>query len=464
MILKNHSRSSCGLVLSILGVLVAGLAFPAHAGWVSEDTSSVFWLTEGFGKIVISSGDTLWSFVGGRGVYRSINGTTWTAAAPDFDWDGFSGFAGACHEGGLFFLDGQRSRVYSSDDGSVWQYDGTLNYYDDLCCSQSLVSARAVSFQNALWVLDGAVNIDNYYEGGESFSGTFPLNEVLRFRTSARGGDAKVGELVTYAAWPARYQHGAVVFDNKMWIIGGDLSNTNEPYAPANDVWYSEDGTTWVQALANAPWPARARHACIVYQNQIWVLGGITAEGPANDVWRSANGIDWTLLAEHAPWSPRADHECVVFQDKLWMYYGYSWPEKYGDVWTFSPEAGEGEGASEGGGEGVAEGEGEGVPVDQCHTADQDQNLRVNLVEILRVIQFYNLGDFHCAIPPESTEDGYAPGPGDTSCTPHDSDYAPQDWRIGLSELLRLIQFFNTGGYTYCPESGTEDGFCPAGQ
>ena len=188
------------------------------------------------------------------------------------------------------------------------------------------------------------------------------------------------------------------------------------------------------------------------------------AAGPVNDVWRSANGIDWTLLAEHAPWSPRADHECVVFQDKLWMYYGYSWPEKYGDVWTFSPVEGEGEGASEGGGEGVAEGEGEGTAVDQYHTADQDQNHRVNLVELLRVIQFYNLGDFRCAIPPESTEDGYAPGVGDTSCAPHDSDYAPRDWRIGLSELLRLIQFFNAGGYSYCPESGTEDGFCPAGQ
>jgi hypothetical protein len=114
-------------------------------------------------------------------------------------------------------------------------------------------------------------------------------------------------------------------------------------------------------------------------------------------------------------------------------------------------------------GEGAAEGEGEGIPVDQYHTADQDQNHRVNLVELLRVIQFYNMGNFHCAIPPESTEDGYAPGVGDLSCAWHDSDYAPRDWRIGLSELLRLIQFFNTGGYSYCPESGTEDGFCPAG-
>jgi hypothetical protein len=30
-----------------------------------------------------------------------------------------------------------------------------------------------------------------------------------------------------------------------------------------------------------------------------------------------------------------------------------------------------------------------------------------------------------------------------------------------LSELLRLIQFYNSLGYHYCPVAGTEDGFCP---
>jgi len=76
------------------------------------------------------------------------------------------------------------------------------------------------------------------------------------------------------------------------------------------------------------------------------------------------------------------------------------------------------------------------------------------------VIQFYNSGGFHCE---EGTEDGYAPGPGDQTCAPHSSDYAPSgpDWRIVLTELLRIIQFYNSGGYHPCPDEGTEDGFCP---
>ncbi len=92
------------------------------------------------------------------------------------------------------------------------------------------------------------------------------------------------------------------------------------------------------------------------------------------------------------------------------------------------------------------------------HSADPDANYLISLSELLRVIQFFNSGGLHCQA---GTEDGYAPGLGDTNCTPHTSDYNTQDWLINLSELLRLIQFFNSSGYHYCPDENTEDGFCP---
>jgi hypothetical protein len=86
------------------------------------------------------------------------------------------------------------------------------------------------------------------------------------------------------------------------------------------------------------------------------------------------------------------------------------------------------------------------------------------LNELLRIIQFFNIAGYHCAIPPESTEDGYVPRPRaeQQACTPHDSDYNPQDWTISLSELLRTVQFYNAGGYSACPDIDppTEDGFC----
>ncbi len=115
----------------------------------------------------------------------------------------------------------------------------------------------------------------------------------------------------------------------------------------------------------------------------------------------------------------------------------------------------EGEGASQEGEGTPEEGEGETVK----HTADPDGDHKISLSELLNVIQYYNSGGFHCDA---DTEDGYAAGPGDENCTPHNSDYRPRDWRINLSELLRLIQFYNSGGYRYCPDETVEDGFCPA--
>ncbi len=132
----------------------------------------------------------------------------------------------------------------------------------------------------------------------------------------------------------------------------------------------------------------------------------------------------------------------------------------------------EGEGIQEG--EGIAEGEGEeeGMPSEgspeegagegegEPHSADQNGDWRIGLSELLRVIQFFNSQGYHCAGSPGDTEDGFVPGPGTNyTCTPHDSDYNTQDWRVGLSELLRVIQFFNSGGYHGC--TGSEDGFCP---
>lgn len=92
----------------------------------------------------------------------------------------------------------------------------------------------------------------------------------------------------------------------------------------------------------------------------------------------------------------------------------------------------------------------------QFHTADLNRNYRFGLNELLRLIQFYNVGGFHCQ---DGTEDGYAPGSGSTACAPHPSDYASQNWVISLGEILRAIQFYNAAGYVVC-ESG-EDGFCP---
>jgi len=91
------------------------------------------------------------------------------------------------------------------------------------------------------------------------------------------------------------------------------------------------------------------------------------------------------------------------------------------------------------------------------HSADYaPKDHEISLSELLRVIQLYSNGSYHCDT---GGEDGYGVGQGDKTCAAHDLDYSPRDWRIGLSELLRLIQLYSSSGYHADPSG--EDGFSP---
>ena len=53
-----------------------------------------------------------------------------------------------------------------------------------------------------------------------------------------------------------------------------------------SDVWHSPDGVNWTCATDSARWPARYGHTSVIFDNKIWVLGGATTyAGEDNDVW-----------------------------------------------------------------------------------------------------------------------------------------------------------------------------------
>ena len=98
------------------------------------------------------------------------------------------------------------------------------------------------------------------------------------------------------------------------------------------------------------------------------------------------------------------------------------------------------------------------IEMPEKHDADTDPDWRISLEELLRVIQFYNAGEYHCD---EAGEDGYETGSGVQDCIPHDVDYSPADWRISFSELLRIIQIYNAPFQMYHVNPDSEDGFAP---
>ena len=94
------------------------------------------------------------------------------------------------------------------------------------------------------------------------------------------------------------------------------------------------------------------------------------------------------------------------------------------------------------------------------NSADTSGDYVLTLSEVLRVVQLYNAGGYACASNPGATEDGYIPqaDPGSTLCLLHTLD-RNGDNEISLSELLRAIQIFSFNGYVFC-EGQSEDNFC----
>lgn len=207
--------------------------------------------------------------------------------------------------------------------------------------SSSLFTPRlehaAVVFKDRLFVIGGLGNgFIRYNDVWSSADGTTWTEE-----TSA-------------AAFPVRSNHAGVVFDGKLWVIGG----TESSGVLKNDVWNSADGKTWTQVLAQdstingndsgPQFSPRAGHGALVFNNKLWVIGGIAWTGPTsgtivNDVWSSGDGKTWKQETPAAQFSIRGGFAAVVFENKMWVIGGDSvgrgslndvWWSENGTDWT----------------------------------------------------------------------------------------------------------------------------------
>src|SRR3989344_4304074 len=130
--------------------------------------------------------------------------------------------------------------------------------------------------------------------------------------------------------WTARADHASVVFNNRMWVIGGCECPKGWDTNYKNDVWYSLNGVIWTRSTSRASWSERGGHAVVVFNNKMWLLGGQFK----NDVWYSSDGVLWTMAVENAEWSKRTNHTSPIFNGKIWVIGGWFWYTPRLDVWT----------------------------------------------------------------------------------------------------------------------------------
>ncbi len=146
------------------------------------------------------------------------------------------------------------------------------------------------------------------------------------------------------AAFAARDGAGALVFKDKMWLLGGwnPGDKVHFPLICNSEVWSSTDGASWTLENPQAPWEGRHTAGYVMHNDRMWIVGGDCNQGHyQNDVWSSADGIHWDLANDHVPWAPRVLHYTLAFDSRIWVMGGQTIPNFadadevfHNDVWN----------------------------------------------------------------------------------------------------------------------------------
>jgi hypothetical protein len=106
---------------------------------------------------------------------------------------------------------------------------------------------------------------------------------------------------------PNRFFYHPFVFENKIWIIGGEDNNTQ--YA---DIWNSTDGINWIKQKDNLPFGKRSNSQVVNFKGNLYLLD--------NDVWMSSDGLTWVQLNNEIVKDVAIfGYSAIVFDDKIWL-------------------------------------------------------------------------------------------------------------------------------------------------
>ena len=255
-------------------------------------------------------------------VWRSSDGVNWDRVV-DAPWPTRNLPGCVVFKDAIWMMGGFNGLLSLND---VWRSDDGLHW--EMVEAVAPWSARGAFgcsvFQNKIWVI-----------GGVNWENELALNDVWC------SDNGEHWDLVTKApGWSPRGMFPSLVWQDRMWILGGGVYHDRE--VNHSDVWHSPDGVHWDIVTADAGWPPRRFHKCILLDEILWVMGGCTNGSiNLNDVWASSDGASWQH-SNTPPWGVRHEFVLLHFQDKVWLLGGFSGFHAgliiYNDIWAMQPE------------------------------------------------------------------------------------------------------------------------------
>lgn len=332
--MSSHKRSQTGIIpMGIFFAIIATslLVFPALAhsmdtgtAWV-QATESAGFTPRAYGGTVTFD-QKIWT-VGGldtsnqyhNDVWYSKDGITWSQATDSAGFSPRYGHSMVVFDGKMWVIGGYDKAkgflndVWYSDDGITWlEATGSGAFTPRL-------DHTSVVFQNKMWITGGEVTEHPWIYTNDTWYSSDGVTWT---------------EATSSAGFAPRIGHAMEVFDDAMWIYAG----VGDAYGAIrfHDVWYSRDGISWKEVTDSAAFSPRYSVSSLVYDNKMWMIGGFDGTYE-NDIWYSDDGITWNQVIGSASFSPRNGFVPVVFNDQMWIIGGWGKTNQcYNDVWHSS--------------------------------------------------------------------------------------------------------------------------------
>jgi len=312
----------------------------SYADYVIYSTDGENWLkingdvnlTQLHGACLLVYNNKMW-FMGGvntdncfntvNDIWFTSNGITWTNINDNDNnniWNYRTGFGKCTYDNKIWIMGGNDGNNYFSD---IWCSEDGINW---TCVAEStdigkISNMVMLVYNNKMWIMGGNCFCDD--------EGYFEIYDNIWYSS-----DGINWLPATYQAdWGKRFSTSGIVYNNKMWIMGG----LDDMYNALDDIWCSEDGVTWSLMTDSPGWSNRAMFSSVVYNDKMWVMGGQDNNyNVLNDIWYSSDGTSWLQTNTVTIWDARMGFVSCVYDDKMWIISGHSGSDTgycYSDIW-----------------------------------------------------------------------------------------------------------------------------------
>ncbi len=255
----------------------------------------------------------IWLFT--VGIWQTINGRNWRLVSDE------SVFRYSCFvfNNKIWQLRGKEEGIYSTTNGIEWRKEADHSF-------ENVEYGKAVLFNNQIYFIE----YQDYVSDKDRFvdDNNTSWRSVCRVWRSIDGVHWK---MIKKNPWVPRQGFSLNVFNGMLWLIGGtgseiisDKKSTWSRHHDFNDVWHSADGVNWIKVNAPIPWQGRSYHSSIVFNDKLWIIGGaVDAQTGSRDilcdVWYTEDGSHWNRVTDSVVLETYSGNLGMEFQSKMWL-------------------------------------------------------------------------------------------------------------------------------------------------